>query len=194
MALITELSHVLLGENAICEVLFKELKSFPDDRGFFREIIRHNDEFFQNGFAQWSHSKMAHNTVKAWHYHHLQTDWWYVPIGVVHVVLFDNRQESPTLGRKLEFKLGEADLDAEVLSAVVKIPPGVLHGCKVLSDTAHLMYITNSTYRSEEEGRYPFNSSIAQHCWGNEAELIVSERDRKSFVPPHPRKPCGTGR
>ena len=69
-------------------VVSKSLRTYPDDRGFFREIIRFNDNFFADQFAQWSHSKMSKNTVKAWHYHHRQIDWWYIPIGVAEVVLY----------------------------------------------------------------------------------------------------------
>ena len=168
-------------------VEFKFLKSFPDDRGFFRELIRKTDAFFGDGFAQWSHSKMGKNTVKAWHFHHRQTDWWYLGIGVIHTALFDLRKESPSFGKKMEFKLGDVDYDQEALSAIVKIPPGVAHGCRVISDTAHLFYITSCTYDPNDEGRYPFNTTEIPHSWGKEAELIVSENDRRKFIPPHER-------
>ena len=118
---------------------------------------------------------MERNVVKAWHYHHLQTDWWYVGLGLLEVVLFDNREESPTFKTKLCFHLGD---DHE---ACVQIPPGVLHGAKVLSDFAHLFYITSQTYNPDDEGRFRYDSSIVDHDWGK--DLIVSERDKKDFVP-----------
>ncbi len=181
-----------MGSPSINGVVFKELNSHPDDRGFFREVVRGTDEFFldklgRNCFGQWSHSKMAQNTVKAWHFHHKQIDWWYVPIGVINTVLYDNREESPTYKQKLEFKLGDPEEDSEALVSVVKIPQGVLHGCKVLTNTAHLFYITSETYNPDDEGRLVFNSPAVPHDWGNEADLIVSERDRIEFIPPHPR-------
>ena len=175
-------------KNSIKGVIFKDLKTFDDSRGFFREVVRDTDEFFAEGFAQWSHSKMAKNTVKAWHFHHLQVDWWYVPFGIITVVLYDNREESPTFGSKLEFKLGQTDQDSEALTSVVKIPQGVLHGCKVLTESAHLFYITSKTYDPEDEGRFPFNSSYVPHNWGNnEEELIVADNDKKVHVPKYTR-------
>jgi len=185
---IEKFSDTVLAENCISGVLFKELRTFPDDRGFFRELVRYNDPFFEGTssercFAQWSHSKMALHTVKAWHFHHLQIDWWYVPIGFVHVVLYDKREESPTYKRKIEFRLGEDDKYPNVLSTVVKIPQGVLHGCRVLSDFAHLFYITSRTYDPQDEGRFPFNSELVPHVWGDEAELIVAPNDRRLFMP-----------
>ena len=174
-------------------VVFKDLRTFPDDRGFFREIIRSNDEFFENSFAQWSHSKMALNTVKAWHFHHKQIDWWYVGIGVIHAVLCDNRSESPSFGTKLEFKLGDGEEDPEARPMVVRIPQGVLHGCRVQSNFAHLFYITSETYNPDDEGRYPFNSDIVDHNWGvEESRLIVAENDRRTFIPPFPRQSLAT--
>ena len=169
-------------------VVFKELKTFPDDRGFFRELVRHNDEFFSEGFGQWSHSKMGKDTVKAWHYHHRQIDWWYVPIGAIETVLYDDRKESKTYKTKLVFKLGDPEVDSEALTSIVRIPQGVLHGCKVLSETAHLFYLTSRTYDPNDEGRHPFNSDIVPHAWGPEEALTVAENDRKSFTPPHPRE------
>ena len=129
---------------------------------------------------------MGRNTIKAWHYHHRQTDWWYCGLGVLHTVLFDLREESPTFRTKMEFIIGEADLEPLAQSLVIKIPPGVLHGCKVLSESAHLFYITNETYNPEDEGRYPYNSEIVDHNWG-QGDWIVAERDRKPFVPTQPR-------
>ena len=65
---------------------------------------------------------MAKNVVKAWHFHHQQIDWWYVPIGNVDVALHDLRPQSPTHGETMTFRMG---VDRPV---VVKIPPGVGHG------------------------------------------------------------------
>lgn len=42
----------------ILGVELKPLATHPDERGFFREVIRVTDEFFEEGFGQWSHSLM----------------------------------------------------------------------------------------------------------------------------------------
>ena len=173
--------------SVIVGVEIKELKSHRDDRGFFREIIRASDVVFSGGkFAQWSHSRMAMNVVKAWHYHHVQYDWWYVPMGQVQVVLYDNRQESPTYKAKMAFKMGDsAEFGPDTKEVCVKIPPGVLHGLKVLSREAHLMYITSEVYNPKDEGRFAYNSPQVPHDWGKEA--LTVENDRRDFVPTSPR-------
>lgn len=173
-------------DSRIFGVEIKQLISHPDARGFFREVIRESDPFFQGGnFGQWSHSCMQRDVVKAWHYHHLQTDWWYVGIGIIETVLIDNREESPTYKQKMRFKMG--DLRGEQSSVLaVKIPPGVLHGCRVLSEEAHLFYITSHTYNPDDEGRIPYNSNLVDHDWG--AGAIVVERDMREFTPKNMRK------
>lgn len=174
----------------ILGVHFKALKSLPDNRGFFREVIRVTDPFFgPSSFAQWSHSKMTKDVVKAWHYHHLQTDWWYLGMGEILTVLYDNREESPTYHTKLEFKMGDSDsFSKEAIEVCVKIPPGVLHGCRVLSEKAHLFYITSHTYDPNDEGRFPFNSETIPHNWGDGA--VTVENDRRSFTPTAKRENC----
>jgi dTDP-4-dehydrorhamnose 3,5-epimerase len=169
--------------STIYGVEVKELKSHPDDRGFFREIIRSTDPLFQEGtFGQWSHSRMQRDVVKAWHYHHVQTDWWYVPLGQIDTVLYDNREESPTFKMKMIIRMGESErYGSDTREVCVRIPPGVLHGCRVLSDEAHLFYITSHTYNAEEEGRFPYNSPRVDHDWG--PNPITSEKDRRTFVP-----------
>jgi len=52
-----------------------------------------------------------------------------------------------------EYLLGEGQ-PAQVL----KIPPGVAHGLKVLQGPAHLMYITSHVYNPDDEGRIPYDS------------------------------------
>ncbi len=167
---------------SIAGVELKQLKTHRDDRGFFREVVRVTDPFFgEGGFAQWSHSRMVKDVVKAWHFHHVQIDWWYLPIGQVRTVLIDNRPESPTYKAKMELLMGESDRFPGSQEICVKIPPGVLHGCRVLSPEAHLFYITSVTYNPNEEGRIPFNAPEIGYDWGTPA--LVVDNDKRYFTP-----------
>lgn len=141
-------------------VVTKPLIRHPDERGFFEELIRVSDTFFQEGFGQLSRSFMVEGVVKAWHVHKTQTDWWYVASGKVKVALFDTRDMSPTKGQLNEFVLGE-----EGLEVIVKIPPGVAHGCKVLKGPANLIYATSSVYNKDEEGRISYNDPGIGYDW-----------------------------
>lgn len=186
----TSVSAAADPQNLISGVQIKELKSFPDERGFFRELIRFSDPIFDSltgNFGQWSHSRTGRNTTKAWHFHHLQTDWWYIGGGAVQAVLFDLREESPTRGRKMEFILGDPEQQPGALCIVLRIPPGVAHGYKTITETSDLFYITDHVYNPEDEGRLPFNSDRVPHSWGNTEELIVVAKDKVEFIPPFPR-------
>ena len=141
-------------------VEIKKLVTHTDERGFFREVIRVTDEFFSEGFGQWSHSLMFPGSAKAWHIHRRQIDWWYVPIGTLKVALYDTREDSPTHGELQELFLGE---NAE--SVVLRIPPGVAHGCKAIGGTAHLFYVTSRTYDPQDEGRIPHDDPTIGYDW-----------------------------
>ena len=144
----------------ISGVEIKELATHPDERGFFREIIRKTDPFFGEGFGQFSHSLMYQGVAKAWHIHKTQIDWWYVPVGNLRLVMKDMRPDSATKGELQEVLLGE-----NYPARVVKIPAGVAHGCKVLGGVAHLFYITSHTYDPAEEGRIAFDDPSIGYDW-----------------------------
>ncbi len=150
----------MMNTDMIDGVAIKNLKTHRDERGYFREIIRATDDFFEEGFGQWSHSLMYSGVIKAWHIHKNQTDWWYVYTGVLKVALYDKRPKSSTCGQTMEIMLGE-NQDASVL----KIPPGVAHGCKCISGPASLFYITSHTYNPQEEGRIPHDDSEIGYDW-----------------------------
>jgi len=137
----------IINPTLIPGVELKQLQSHIDERGFFREIIRQSDGFFKEGFGQWSHSyKRQHYHTKQFHIHQYQVDWWYCPVGIIQVVLYDTRFNDT---RFHQFQLPQGQMNQEVL----RIPPGVAHGFKVLHGPAHLLYITSKEYNPEDEGR-----------------------------------------
>jgi len=141
-------------------VEIKQLVTHADERGYFREIIRKSDSFFGEGFAQLSHSLMHPDVAKAWHIHKTQIDWWYVPVGVLKVGLYDTRPESPSRGVLQELFMGE-----QFGHSVLKIPPGVAHGCKAIGGVAHLIYVTSNVYDPAEEGRIPHDDPEIGYDW-----------------------------
>ena len=101
----------------------KELRVIPDERGSLMEILRKDDEIFQQ-FGQVYMTTTYPNVVKAWHYHKIQTDNVTVVKGMLKLVLYDPREGSPTKGELQELFVGE---DNYVL---VKIPPRIWNGFK----------------------------------------------------------------
>ena len=149
-----------MAQTHIAGVEIKELVTYPDERGYFREIIRVTDPFFGEGFAQLSHSLMYPGVAKAWHIHKTQVDWWYVPFGTLKVALYDTRPDSPTLGQTQELFMGDT-----FGQKVLKIPPGVAHGCRAIGGTAHLVYATSNVYDVDEEGRIPHDDPEIGYDW-----------------------------
>ncbi len=141
-------------------VEIKELVTRTDERGFFRELIRVTDPFFKEGFAQWSHTLSYTGAAKGWHIHKKQIDWWYVAIGSVKAALYDMRADSPTKGALMEIFLG--DLYGP---KILKVPPGVAHGYRVLQGPMHLFYITSQTYDPKDEGRIPHDDPSIGYDW-----------------------------
>lgn len=141
-------------------VIFKELTTHPDERGFFREIIRGDDDFFTEGFGQLSHSLMYDGVIKAWHFHHVQTDWWYVASGVLRVGLCDLRSESSTYMKTMDFLMGDNQKET-----AMKIPPGIAHGCKTVQGPVHLLYMTSHTYDPDDEIRIAYDDKKIDFDW-----------------------------
>jgi dTDP-4-dehydrorhamnose 3,5-epimerase len=139
------------------------LTTHVDERGFFREILKSNQI---TKFGQWSMSWMVQDTIKAWHIHQVQTDYFFVVSGMVKVVLCDLRKwENPqNIARDLgEFAKNIKGFEEFILGdnqtpQVLVIPPGVAHGLKVLQGPAVLMYVTSEMYDPQDEGRIPYNS------------------------------------
>lgn len=141
-------------------VMTRKLVTHADERGFFREIIRKSEDFFEEGFGQLSCSYMHAGVIKAWHIHKVQVDWWYVAMGVLKVVLHDMRQGSRSYRQTMELLMGD-----HRPPVILKIPPGVAHGCKVLDGPVSLFYITSEEYDPEDEGRIRHDDPEIGYDW-----------------------------
>ena len=151
-------------------VRIKDLNLISDDRGFLMEILRCDEEIFEN-FGQLYMTGCKLGTVKGWHYHKEQTDHFACVLGKALVVLYDNRPESPTHGEVQEVVLeappGNGSLPG-VSPKVLKIPPLVLHGFTAMEcDEARIVNVPTIPYRYKDpdEFRYPWNSADIPYRW-----------------------------
>ena len=140
-------------------VVVQPLVTHEDERCFFREVVRASDAVFAEDFGQLSHSMMRTGVVKAWHLHTRQIEWWYVAAGQVKLALHDLREASATRGITMEVLLGDEH------PLLVRIPPGVAHGCKCLSGPAHLFYIATLEYDPAEDLRIPEDDPSIGYDW-----------------------------
>ena len=143
----------------------KKLVRHPDDRGFFMEILRDDDELLKR-FGQASLSKSYPGVIKAFHYHKRQDDIWIFPVGNAQVVLHDMREDSPTKGATNVFYLGEDN------PQIVVIPVGVAHGYRVLGNTpAVIVYFTTESYdpKNPDEYRVAWDDPSIGFDWNTQA-------------------------
>ncbi|KNZ70039.1 dTDP-4-dehydrorhamnose 3,5-epimerase [Thermincola ferriacetica] len=109
-------------------VKIKRLRVIPDERGRLMEMLRCDDDLFIK-FGQAYITTAYPGVVKGWHYHKKQTDNFVVVKGMMKVVLYDSREDSPTKGAINEFFMGEHN------PILLQIPPYVFHGFKCISET-----------------------------------------------------------
>lgn len=126
--------------NLIDGVVLKPLKVMPDERGLLMEILRCDEEIFEK-FGQVYLSVAYPNVVKAWHWHKIQTDHFAIVKGMGKVVLYDQREESPTFKCINELFIGEQN------PVLVKIPKKVMHGYKAIgNESAFLINVPTAPY------------------------------------------------
>jgi dTDP-4-dehydrorhamnose 3,5-epimerase len=126
--------------HTIRDVRTKPLRLVPDERGWLLEILRADDELFTS-FGQVYVSATYPGAIKAWHYHRRQVDNFACVAGMVKLVLFDTREDSPTRGTCNEFFIGTLN------PLLVQVPNLVYHGWKCISaEPALVVNVPNEPY------------------------------------------------
>ena len=138
-----------------------ELRRFNDDGGSMTELARLDDGALQAaaGFTarQMNYSTMDPLAIKAFHLHKRQTDVWFVPpTDKILLCVGDVRAGSPTEGVVQRIVLGDGK------SFLVRIPPGVAHGCKNLrtAQLSAIIYFVDVQFSIDDqcdEGRLPWD-------------------------------------
>ncbi|MDD2672672.1 MAG: dTDP-4-dehydrorhamnose 3,5-epimerase family protein [Syntrophales bacterium] len=143
-------------------VIIKKLRVIPDERGRLMEIMRRDDDFFRE-FGQVYMTTAYPGVVKGWHYHKVQYDNMAVVKGMMKIVLYDGRRESPTFSRIDEIFAGEHN------PVLVHIPPFVYHGFKCISNEEAIVVNTPTEaykYAEPDEFRVPPTGSDIPYDWG----------------------------
>ncbi len=154
-------------------VRIHRLTRFVDDRGFFQEIYRANPDhkgteglaaFFEGvPVAQMNYTIVdVDNHIKGLHYHLKQQDVWFCPHPFkAKFVLFDVRKDSPTFGRTQVVVAGDGQ------DVLVRIPEGVAHGYRPLTNPCALFYIVTRTFdiADPDEWRIPWDHPAVRSLW-----------------------------
>lgn len=160
----------------IKDVVVIRPKTFPDSRGYFRELTRSNilaENGLPNNFVQLNNSFSKQGVIRGMHYQlkHPQSKLVGVSYGEIYDVIIDLRKDSDTFGKwygvNLSSERGE----------MLFVPRGFAHGFQVLSDCASVLYQCDDYFTpGDEYGVNCFSPSLAID-WAD-IPVIMSEKDK----------------
>ncbi len=126
----------------------KSLQVIPDERGRLFEILRRDEPLFLK-FGQVYCTTVDFAVVKAWHYHKRQVDHFVCVSGMIKLVIYDSRKDSPTHGRINEFFIGVHN------PLLVQIPALIYHGFKGLTTPeAVVINVPTEPYQPKQPDEY----------------------------------------
>ena len=103
------------------------LARIPDERGTVFHMLKRTDPHFTQ-FGEIYFSSVYRGVIKGWHRHREMTLHYACIFGRIKLVLYDEREGSPTHGTLMELFLGPEHY------SLVTIPPEVWNGFKGLSE------------------------------------------------------------
>lgn len=131
------------------------LKKIPDERGMILHMLRSDSPHFTE-FGEIYFATAYPGVIKGWHVHKRMTLNYAVLIGMIKLVLYDNRKESKTYGELQELFIGEDNY------TLVQVPPGVINGWKCIgTKMAYLANCPTEPHDPNEISRIdPFTTEI----------------------------------
>ena len=113
-------------------VVVKKLNKIPDERGTIFHMLRNDDPIFEE-FGEIYFSMVYPDVIKGWHIHEKMTLNYTAIYGMIKLVLYDDREDSPTKGNLMEIFIGEQNY------VLVKVPPLVWNGFKGIGTTPSIV-------------------------------------------------------
>jgi dTDP-4-dehydrorhamnose 3,5-epimerase len=144
-----------MSDAAIAGVKVVPLRRIPDERGTIFHMLRRTDPHFVE-FGEIYFTSIYRDVVKGWHRHRLMTLNYACIWGRIKLVLYDERDDSPTRGRLMELFPGPDDY------CLVQIPPWVWTGFKGMADVSLVANCATHPHDpSQSERLDPFSDRIA---------------------------------
>lgn len=124
-------------------------------------MLRADDPHFER-FGEIYFSVVLPGVVKGWHLHTRMTLNYAVPVGLVRVVLYDDRAISPTFGRLDEVLLGPNEYK------LLRVPPGVWNALLGLGDVPSVVAnCATEPHDPDEIVRKPPRTVDIPYDWGD---------------------------
>lgn len=128
----------------IAGVRFRSVRPVPHEDGTVAEVARVAWEEVDLPIVQVHITTTYAGRTRAWGLHQRSTDRLFVVRGLVSIVVFDGRLESPTFGAVNEFRVSERN------PGLLVIPPNLYHGWKNIGiDEAFIINMPSSQYDHE---------------------------------------------
>jgi len=158
-------------------VVLLEPKVFADERGFFLESYNQTtmaETGMPDEFVQDNHSFSLRNVLRGLHYQLRcpQGKLVRVVAGEILDVAVDLRRSSPTFGCWHTVRLSGEN------HKMLWIPPGLAHGFRVFSASAHVLYKATNFYKREFERTIAWNDPDLKINWETNDPPVLSSKDK----------------
>lgn len=140
-------------------VLVVPLRRIPDERGTIFHMLRRTDPHFRE-FGEIYFTSIYRDVIKGWHRHADMTLNYACISGRVKLVLYDDRDGSPTRGVLMERYLGPDDY------SLVVIPPLVWSGMKGMTDSALVANCATHPHDPTRTERLDPLGGAVRYDWG----------------------------
>ena len=133
--LVVGMSEMLAKQSAVNEfgvlrnepidgVRFRPTRPVPHEDGHLTEVARTSWDVFTSPIVQVHITTTLPGRVRGWGFHQESTDRLFVVSGLVKIVVYDGRRNSPSFGKLNEFTVSERN------PGLLLIPPNLYHGWK----------------------------------------------------------------
>jgi dTDP-4-dehydrorhamnose 3,5-epimerase len=135
------------------------LRKIADERGVIMHMLRSTDEHFEH-FGEAYFATAYPGVIKGWHEHTEQTQFYCVVSGMIKLVMYDDREGSPTRGELMEIFMGDLNY------VLVRIPFGIINGWKCIgTQTAMVANCATTPHKDGEMLRYPPFGDRVPYKW-----------------------------
>ena len=140
-------------------VCIHPLRKICDERGIILHMLRADAAHFET-FGEIYFSIAYPGVIKGWHEHTKQVQFYAVPLGMIKLVLYDNRNTSSTYKSLMEVFIGQDNYQ------LIRIPVGVINGYKVIGQEAALVANCSTVpHEPHEMIRYDPHGNIVPYQW-----------------------------
>jgi len=113
-----------LRHDPIDGVRFRPTRPVPHEDGHLTEVARASWDIFTAPIVQVHVTTTLPGRIRGWGFHQESTDRLFVVSGLVKIVVYDGRKNSPSFGKLNEFTVSERN------PGLLLVPPNLYHGWK----------------------------------------------------------------